>query len=113
MNKYALIFLTGVFISAWAQVLLKKSALKKYPVFWRNYVNGYVASAYGIFVLSTFMSLMAYRGLPLKAGAVLGASSYLFVAFFSRVSFGERLSPGKVAGLMMLLAGTWVFFGWK
>jgi len=111
VNKYALVFLAGVFISAWAQVLLKKSALKNHPSLWKTYVNGYVAAAYAVFFLSTLMSLTAYRGLPLKAGPVLGASSYFFVAFFSRVCFGEQLSIKKISGLMIILAGTWVFFG--
>ena len=111
MGSPALLFLAGVFISAGAQVLLKKSAMRAHASRWGRYLNPLVLGGYSVFLAATVLSLLAYRaGLPLKSGPVLGSSSYFFVAAFGRVFFGERISHRKLAGLALIAAGTWVFF---
>lgn len=78
MIKYAGILLTGTFISAISQVLLKKSALKKYDSVLREYLNPEVFFAYLLFVIATLMSIIAYKGIPLSMGPLLEATGYIY-----------------------------------
>lgn len=113
MNKtvllYSLILLTGVFISAISQVILKKSALKTYDSRIKEYLNPLVIFAYVLFVGTTFLSIIAYRGIPLSMGPVLEATSYLYVTFFGVTVFKEKITKKKVVALVLIVAGIVVY----
>ena len=85
---YALLYLFGTFISAVAQVLLKKSALKTYESTIKEYLNPLVVTGYVIFFAATFCTLFAYKVVPLSLGPVLEATSYVYVS----MSQGARCS---------------------
>ena len=76
---YSLFLLLGVFISSLSQVMLKKAALKKYDNPIKEYLNPLVIFAYILFVGTTFLSIMAYRGIPISMGPILEATSYIYV----------------------------------
>lgn len=117
MNKtvilYSLILLLGVFISAVSQVMLKKAALKKYDNPLKEYLNPLVIFAYVLFVGTTFLSILAYRGIPLSLGPVLEATSYIYVTVFGVRIFREKINKKKVIALVLIIAGVLVssFFG--
>ena len=66
---YAGVLLAGVFISAISQVMLKKAAMKTYDSPIREYLNPLVIFAYVLFVGTTLLSIVAYRGIPLSITA--------------------------------------------
>lgn len=109
MNKsvfiYACFLLFGVFISAISQVILKKAAMKKYDSVLKEYLNFPVIAAYSVFVISTFMSIIAYKGIPLSMGPVLEATSYIYVTFFGVKIFGEKLNKKKILSLVLIIGG--------
>ena len=80
---HAGILLFGVFIGAVSQVIL----------------------AYALFVGTTLLSVLAYRGLPLSLGPVLEATSYLYVTFFGVAIFHEKMNRKKLLALALILAG--------
>ena len=82
MAVYILILIFSVFISAFSQVLLKKSALKTYSSFLREYLNIYVVPAYAIYFLAVFLDLIALKKVPVSFVPVAEASSYIFVLVF-------------------------------
>ncbi len=112
MVKYAGIFLFGVFISAVAQVLLKKSALKEYRTVWQEYVNPHVMGAYFLLASAALLSVVAYRGIPLSMGPVLEASGYLYVTYFGVKIYKEKISKQRVAALAFMVAGIFVYAFW-
>ena len=77
MIVYPCILLLGVFLSSVSQVMLKKAALRTYETKLREYLNPLVISAYMIFFGTTFLSIYAYKGIPLSMGPVLESTSYL------------------------------------
>lgn len=109
---YACILLFGVFVSALSQVLLKKAALKEYENPWKEYLNPYVITAYSIFVLSTLLTIIAYRGIPLSMGPVLEATSYIYVTFFGVKIFSEKLNRKKILALGFILCGIVIYAIW-
>ena len=90
MIVYPCILLLGVFLSSVSQVMLKKAALRTYETKLREYLNPLVISAYMIFFGTTFLSIYAYKGIPLSMGPVLESTSYLYVTFFSVTIFHEK-----------------------
>ena len=51
----------SVIISAYSQILLKKSAQKTYKSFFKEYINPYVICGYGIFFMAIFCCLYKKR----------------------------------------------------
>ena len=109
MILYSAILIFSVFISAFSQVLLKKSALKSYDSFIREYVNIYVVPAYAIYFLAVFLDLIALRKVPVSFVPVAEASSYIFVLLFGRIFFRESFSKRKVLAMGLILAGIIVY----
>ena len=109
MILYSAILIFSVFISAFSQVLLKKSALKSYDSFIREYLNLYVVPAYAIYFLAVFLDLIALRKVPVSFVPVAEASSYIFVLLFGRIFFRESFSKQKVLAMALILAGIIVY----
>ena len=112
MNRrmiFVLIYIIGVFVSAIAQVLLKKSAGKKYESRIREYLNPYVIISYAIFFGATFCTIYAYKEVPLSLGPILAASEYIFVAVLSKLVLKEHISIKKFIGLSVIVAGIIVY----
>lgn len=103
--RYAALLLLGVFISSISQVMLKKSALKTYDSKIKEYLNPLVIVAYILFVGTTFLSIFAYRGIPLSMGPILEATSYIYVTIFGIVFFNEKMSRKKWIALILIIAG--------
>ena len=109
MILYSAILILSVFISALSQVLLKKSALKSYASFIREYLNFYVIPAYAIYFLAVFLDLLALRKVPVSFVPGAEASSYIFVLLFGRIFFKETFSKRKILATLLILAGIIVF----
>ena len=99
------LLLIGVFISAISQVMLKKASMKKYDSPIKEYLNPLVIFAYVLFVGTTFLSILAYRGIPLSLGPVLESTSYIYVTAFGVVIFKEKLNKKKMLALVCIIGG--------
>lgn len=108
---YILIFLCSVLISSISQVLLKSSANKEHGNALREYLNPKVIIAYGMFFLATFITILAYKYVPLSMGGILEASGYIFVAVLSYIFLHEKISKRKLLGLAVILLGI-IIFNW-
>jgi len=113
MNKqlvlYASIMLLGVFISSIAQVLLKKAAQKKYNSVLEEYLNLPVITAYAIFFGATFLSIYAYKVVPLSMGPILEATGYIYVTIFGVTIFHEKIDAWKLSALALIIGGIIVY----
>lgn len=113
MNKttilYSLVLLVGVFVSAVSQVMLKKAAMKQYASKLREYLNPLVVFAYVLFVGTTLLSILAYRGIPLSLGPVLESTSYFYVTVFGVVIFHEKIDKQKIIALILIFTGIIVY----
>ncbi len=106
---YALILLVSVFVSAVSQVMLKVSANREHASTVREYANPLVIGAYAMFVLSTLMTVYAYKEVPLSLGPVLESTSYLYVTAFGALIFKEKVTPRKLVALALIVGGICVF----
>ena len=102
---YVAIFMASVFIAAVSQILLKKSAMKQYDYKFGDYLNPYVICAYGLLFLSMILTVYAYKGVDLKTGPVIEATSYIYVAVLSAIFLKEKISNKKKSGLLIIIVG--------
>ena len=106
---YAGILLLSTFIASVSQVMLKKSAARQYDSPLKEYLNPLVIFAYVLFVGTTLLSVIAYRGIPLSLGPVLEASGYLYITAFGVLVFKERMTRGKVVALALIVGGIVIY----
>lgn len=106
---YSGILLVSVFISAVSQVMLKLSANRQHGSAVREYANPLVIGAYAIFIVSTLLTVYAYKEVPLSLGPVLEATSYLYVTAFGALIFKEKVTSKKLAALALIVGGICVF----
>ena len=112
MILYACILLAGVFVSAISQVMLKKAAQKTYDSKIKEYLNPLVIFAYILFVGTTFISIIAYKGIPLSMGPILESTSYLYVTIFGVTIFKEKLNKNRIIALVFILFGIIIYSLW-
>lgn len=110
VNKYILLLIGSVVVASFSQILLKKSALKTYESFWKEYVNPYVIVGYAMMVASTLLTVLAYRGVDYKEGPVVDSLGFLLVMLWSRFFFGEKITKKKLIGNMLILVGIVIFY---
>lgn len=106
---YALLILLGTFIAAISQVMLKIEAGKPHKSPLYEYLNPLVITAYVLFVGTTLLSILAYRGIPLSMGPILEATSYIYITLFGVKIFGEKMNKGKAAALCLIVCGIVVY----
>ena len=102
---YAGIYLVGVIISAFSQILLKKSANSGEKSIIKQYLNMRVISAYAMFFGATLLSIYAYKVIPITLGAILGTLEYGLVAILGHFLLKEELRQKQILGLIIIIAG--------
>ena len=106
---YSIILLIGVFISAISQAILKKESLKKHDSVSKEYLNVNVIIAYVLFVGTTFLSIYAYKVVPLSMGPVLESTSYIWITLIGVLIFKEIITKRKMFAIIMIIAGISIF----
>ena len=96
-------------ISAVSQVLLKVSARKKYASIWLEYMNPFVIIAYGLYFITTILSVQALRYIPLTLSTAFDASGQIFVPVMSYLFLQEKISKRKCLGMGIIILGIIIF----
>ncbi len=109
MVKGLVIVLVSGIISAFSQVLLKKSAQKTEKKGIGEYLNPFVIGGYALSFLCMILMIVAYRSLPLKYGVVFESLVYLYVMFFGKYFFDEKITKKKFLGNLAIVAGVIIF----
>ena len=104
-----LLWLFSVFISSVSQTLLKISANKSYPDRLHEYLNPYVIIAYGMFFLSTFLTMFAMRVVPYSFSPRIESASDMFIPVFGGLILQEKISRRRLLGIVIILIGMLIF----
>lgn len=108
-NMGFFLYLLSVIIASCSQILLKKSAMKQYPSFLREYVNPYVICGYGMLFGSMLLTIVAYKGIEFKNGPIIESLGYVLVIMMSRIIFKERITKSKIIGTLCIIIGVTIF----
>lgn len=110
MNQYLMILLLSVLIASFSQILLKKSAEKKYASFIREYLNPYVICGYGMMFISMFLTIFSYGGMDFTNVPVVESTGYIMVLILSYFFFREKITKKKLLGMAFIFGGILVYY---
>lgn len=102
---YLVLFLNSI-LSAFSQVLLKKSAIKKYNCLLFQYLNLYVVSGYFIFFVVLVINILTMKCLSVSVVSVFSEVVPLVISlFFGFLFFNEKIGKNKIFATIMIVAG--------
>jgi len=110
MIKYVLLLILSVLVASVSQIILKKSSGEEHKSFIREYLNVKVIVGYGMMVVSTVLTILAFTGLDYKNGPIIESIGYVFVMILSRIFLKEKITKKKVIGNIIILLGIVVFY---
>ena len=108
MNPY-IIAVISVTIASLSQVLLKKSSMKKYPSFIREYLNPYVIIGYMMLLGSMMITIYVFKQLPFMSIPIIESLGYVLVLIFGLLFFGEKITKRKLIGMKVIIAGIIIY----
>ena len=73
-------------------------------------MNPYVIIGYGMMVLSTIVTILAYQKVEYKNGPVVEALGYILIMILSYLFFREPITKRKVLGNTLVLLGIIIFY---
>lgn len=99
----------GCAVSAFSQILLKKSANKPHNGFWDQYLNKFVISGYILLLVTTLLSIWAYSGMSYKYGPPLESIGFIIITVLSALILKEKITKKKIVGVALIIAGILIF----
>ncbi len=109
MSDSVWILVLSVFIASCSQIILKSSAGQEHENMLKEYLNVRVVTGYGMMVLSTILTIIAFRGLEYKYGPVIESLGYVFVMVLGNLFLKEKITKKKLAGNALILLGIFIF----
>lgn len=110
MNKYIILLILAVLVSSISQIILKKSASKKYKSVVKEYINPYVIIGYLLMVLSTVLVILGLKGVSYKDEPIIESLGYIFVMILSNKILGEKITKNKIIGNALILFGIFIYY---
>ena len=110
INRYIVIMFLSVSTASVSQLLLKKSAMKKYASVIKEYLNPLVIGGYGILFLSMLLTIYAYSGMDYKNGPIIESFGNVIVLVLGYLFLKEKISVKKLMGIVCIMVGMAVFY---
>jgi drug/metabolite transporter (DMT)-like permease len=108
-NQYVGAIIISVFLSAISQVLLKKSSGEKKKNIIFEYLNVKVIVAYLIYIVTALLAVYAFTGIEFRLGTILTTLTYFLFMLCGRIFFKEKITPRRIIGNCVIIAGIVVF----
>ncbi len=100
------LFLISPLVSAFSQIILKRSADDASLTGIRYYLNIRVIFAYALFFGCMLLNIWAYSlGMQLSLGTILESSGYLYVMLLSALFLKEKITRRKLIGNALIVLG--------
>ena len=103
------VILAGSFLSAFSQILLKKSADKKYINKIAEYVNVRVITAYTLLSSTILFNMYALQFISFKLSNIVGNATYIFVIILSKLFLDESITRKDYLGILIIIIGISIF----
>lgn len=61
-------------------------------------------------VISTILTILAFRGLEYKNGPIIESIGYIFIMILSKIFLKEKFTKNKIIGNALILVGIMIFY---
>ena len=106
---FYVLMLASATITAFSQIILKKSADKKHKGIIFEYINPYVLFSYvcyfGVLVLNVFI----YTKIDYRFGVVINSMASVLVMVFSKLMLKETITRRRILGNVLIILGIVIF----
>lgn len=110
VNPWVLMFVLSCTIAAFAQMLLKKSAMEEHKGVLSQYLNWKVIIGYGMMFVGMLLGVVGYaHGVEVKEGSVTETLGNVWVVILSWFFFREPITKKKIIGNILIIAGIIIF----
>ena len=111
MNNYIFYILmaASALITAFSQIILKKSANRKHKSIIFEYLNPYVIFSYMCYVGVLILNVYIYTKIDYRFGVVINSMSTVFVMLLSRIILKEKITRKRVLGNAIIVCGILAF----
>lgn len=89
--------------------MLKTAANKEYKSVAAQYLNPRVIGAYGLFFISTLITVYAFKYVPLSLGPILESLGYIFVGILGVLVLKETVGKQAFFGMVLIVVGVIIF----
>jgi multidrug transporter EmrE-like cation transporter len=103
--KSILLVLVASFVGSFGAVFLKMGAGRLHRQLSTLLLNWRLAAGVGMYLLSFVFYFLGVREGELSVLYPMVALGYIWTMFWSRLFFGEPLTPRKTGGILLILAG--------
>lgn len=109
MGMFYILMIISALITAFSQILLKKSANKKHRNVIFEYVNPYVLFSYVCYVGVLVMNVFIYTKVDYRFGIVINSMSGVLVMILSHLVLNEQMTRKRMIGNGMIVCGILIF----
>lgn len=102
---YAVVFILSVLVASISQIMLKLAAKKKHKNIFMEYLNLNVILGYGMMIISSLLTTIAYKGVPLSYGPIFNSLGYLAIGILSWLILKEKITKKKFLGYVLIMIG--------
>ena len=106
---FYVLMLASATITAFSQIILKKSANKKHKGIIFEYINPYVLFSYvcyfGVLVLNVFI----YTKIDYRFGVVINSMASVLVMVLSKLMLKETITRRRIWGNVLIILGIVIF----
>ena len=106
---FYVLMLASATITAFSQIILKKSANKRHKGIIFEYINPYVLFSYvcyfGVLVLNVFI----YTKIDYRFGVVINSMASVLVMVFSKLMLKETITRRRIWGNVLIILGIVIF----
>ena len=110
MLKYYILYLLSVIITVISQLLLKTGARMNQERHWLySYFNLYTISGYFLLFLTTLMTLIVLKYMPLKMTIFFAPMNYILLLFLTFIFLKEKVGRIQLFGIITIIAGIIIY----
>lgn len=96
-------------ITAFSQIILKKSADRKYKSVFFEYLNPYVIFSYVCYIGVLVLNVFIYTKVDYRFGVVINSMSTVFVMLLSHIILKEVITKRRIIGNVIIVCGILAF----
>lgn len=96
-------------ITAFSQIILKKSADRKYKSVFFEYLNPYVIFSYVCYIGVLVLNVFIYTKVDYRFGVAINSMSTVFVMLLSHIILKEVITKRRIIGNVIIVCGILAF----
>lgn len=106
---FYVLMLASATITAFSQIILKKSADKKHKGIIFEYVNPYVLFSYVCYFCVLMLNVFIYTKIDYRFGVVINSMASVLVMVLSKLMLKETITHRRICGNILIILGIVIF----